>query len=54
MKGYIGVTTKEWFTYLSNNKDMQEVNFWRKDVRNFNSLTKGDPFFFLVSKRKEK
>ncbi|MEH7483963.1 HNH endonuclease [Neobacillus drentensis] len=52
MKAYIGVTTREWFTYLSDNKDIQEVNFWRKNTDNFNVLTKGEPFFFLVKNEK--
>jgi hypothetical protein len=48
MKGYIGVTSREWFTYLSNENYVGEVNFWRKNTNNFNVLTKGEPFFFLV------
>ncbi|MGG0250726.1 hypothetical protein ABEY24_20625 [Peribacillus frigoritolerans] len=41
MKGYIGVTSREWFTYLSNNEGINEVNFWRKNTANFNVLTEG-------------
>lgn len=48
MKGYIGVTAREWFTYLSNSNGMNEVNFWRKNTNNFNVLTTGEPFYFLV------
>jgi predicted HNH restriction endonuclease len=49
MKGYIGVTSRQWFTYLANNHEgVNEVNFWRKNTSNFNVLTKGEPFFFLV------
>lgn len=52
LKGYIGVTSREWITYLSNNAGLKEVNFWRKDTKNFKSLTKGEPFFFLVKNEK--
>jgi HNH endonuclease len=48
MKGYIGVTAREWFTYLSQSNNLDEVNFWRKNTNNFRVLTKGEPFFFLV------
>lgn len=48
MKGYIGVTSREWFTNLSNNSGINVVNFWRKNTDNFNVLTQGEPFFFLV------
>ena len=48
MKGYIGVTTREWFTFLSQNTNLGEVNFWRKNTNNFRVLKKGEPFFFLV------
>lgn len=48
MKGYIGVTSREWFTYLSATEGINEVNFWHKNTANFNVLTQGEPFFFLV------
>jgi hypothetical protein len=48
LKGYIGVTSREWFMYLSVNPGIKEVNFWRKNTNNFNVLQAGDPFFFLV------
>lgn len=49
MAGYIGVTSREWFMYLSKNNDSNEVNFWRSDTKNFKSLIQGEPFFFIVS-----
>ncbi|WP_235178969.1 HNH endonuclease [Bacillus cihuensis] len=52
MKGYIGVTTREWFMYLSNNESLKEVNFWRKNTNNFKVLAHGEPFFFLVKNEK--
>src|SRR5699024_4095805 len=48
MTGYIGVTSREWFTYLSQNNNIDEVNFWRKITNNFRVLTEGESFFFLV------
>ncbi|CRK80382.1 HNH endonuclease [Neobacillus massiliamazoniensis] len=48
MRGYIGVTSREWFTYLSGLDNLTEVNFTRKNTNNFNVLTQGEPFFFLV------
>ncbi|UPK52247.1 HNH endonuclease [Bacillus sp. H8-1] len=54
MKGYIGVTSREWFAYLAkkDNDNIEEINFWRKNTANFNVLTKGEPFFFLVKNDK--
>lgn len=52
MEGYIGVTSREWFTYLSKREQIGEVNFWRKNTNNFKKLSKGDPFFFLVKNEK--
>jgi hypothetical protein len=34
MKGYIGITSREWFTYFSNNDRINEVDFWRKNINN--------------------
>lgn len=48
MKGYIGVTTREWFNYISIKESLNVVNFWRKNTASFNVLIKGEPFFFLV------
>ena len=52
MKGYIGITAREWFEYLSSKDNIYEVNFWRKNTNNFRALDKGDPFFFLVKNEK--
>lgn len=52
MKGYIGVTSREWFMYLSQKNNVDEVNFWRKNTNNFRALTEGEPFFFLVKNEK--
>lgn len=52
MKGYVGVTSREFFMYLANENYIGEVNFWRKDKKNFKVLTKGEPFFFIVKNEK--
>lgn len=52
MKGYIGVTAREWFSYLSNEPELNEVNFWRKNTNDFKVLNPGDPFFFIVKNEK--
>jgi hypothetical protein len=31
MKGYIGVTDNEWFTFLSQQPGIDEVNFWQQE-----------------------
>jgi len=48
MKGYIGVTSREWFTYLSNKDSVNEINFWRKKTDKFRVLSEGEPFLFIV------
>ncbi|PAB60993.1 hypothetical protein [Anaeromicrobium sediminis] len=48
LRGYIGVTSREWFTFLKENNITQDVNFWRKNTKKFNCLKEGDYFFFLV------
>lgn len=52
MGGYIGITAREWFIHLSQEEALKEVNFWRKDTRNFKSLEIGETFFFLVKNKK--
>jgi hypothetical protein len=31
MKGFIGVTDNDWFTFLSQQTGIDEVNFWQAD-----------------------
>lgn len=52
MNGFIGVTSREWFTYLSGTNVQGEINFWRKNTNNFKVLVKGEPFFFIVKNEK--
>lgn len=52
MKGYIGVTDREWFNNLKSQYILNEVNFWRKNTNNFKSIVEGEKFFFLVKNDK--
>ncbi len=52
MKGYIGVTSREWFSFLADEQFVGEINFWRKNTKNFRVLEHGDSFFFLVKNKK--
>ncbi|ARU62666.1 hypothetical protein CBW65_18060 [Tumebacillus avium] len=53
-KGYIGVTSWEWFEFLRDSKITNNVCFWRKEESPSNSLRPGDLFFFLVKNKKQK
>jgi putative restriction endonuclease len=47
MKAYVGVTDGDWYRYLANRPDLDEVNFWRPGGgRGFHVLALGEPFFF--------
>ena len=49
MKGYIGVTDNEWFSFLSRQPGIDEVNFWQPGGRTvFRALQVGEPFFFKL------
>lgn len=52
MNGYIGVTSREWFQFLSANDIHSEINFWRKNTNQFKVLEQGESFFFLVKNEK--
>ena len=52
MNGYIGVTSREWFQFLSANDIHSEINFWRKNTYQFKVLEQGESFFFLVKNEK--
>lgn len=52
MKGYVGVTSREWYQYLAANEIVGEINFWRKNTNQFKVLQQGEPFFFLVKNEK--
>ena len=49
MKGYIGVTDNDWFAFLSQHPEIDEVNFWQPGgTGRFRALDPGEPFFFKL------
>lgn len=54
MTSYIGVTSREWFTYLINCYISKEdtINFWKKSTTELKKLNPGDDFYFLVKNPK--
>lgn len=47
--GYIGLTDPDWYTFLSAQPRVDEVNFWQPHGRrNFRALKHGEPFFFKL------
>lgn len=52
MNGYIGNTDYDWYRYLYDRGDLDEVNFWRPaGGRAFRALRKGEPFIFKLKAR---
>lgn len=48
-RGYIGLTDPDWYSYLSDQPRVDEVNFWQPHGgRRFAALTPGEPFFFKL------
>jgi putative restriction endonuclease len=49
MKGFVGVTDNNWFSFLSQQPGIDEVNFWQPGGRRlFKSLEPGEPFLFKL------
>jgi putative restriction endonuclease len=49
MKFYVGITDWDWYTYLSVQASLDEVNFWRPSGdRQFRALQIGEPFLFKL------
>jgi putative restriction endonuclease len=49
LKGFVGVTDKDWFAFLSQQPEIDEVNFWQPGGRSrFRSLKPGEPFLFKL------
>ena len=49
MKAYVAVTDGEWFRFLKDRRDLDEVNFWQPGGnRAFSTLTPGEPFLFKL------
>src|SRR5215831_8674391 len=52
MRGLIAITDHEWFTFLSHQPGLDEVNFWRpSDTRVPRQLVAGMPVIFKLRKR---
>lgn len=49
MNGWIGITDNEWFTFLSRQPEIDEINFWQPgDRTRFKSLKPRGPFLFKL------
>jgi len=49
MKGYIANTDYDWYSYLKQQTDLDEVNFWQPSgQRQFKAIDKFEPFFFKL------
>src|ERR1043165_3049892 len=47
---YIGVTDNDWFHFLRNEPDLDEVNFWKPTGSPFRALRRGELFLFKLHK----
>ena len=48
-KGYVGLTYPEWYSFLSTQLRIDEVNLWRpRAATAFRALRRGEPFFFKL------
>ena len=55
MKGFVGLTDNERFVFLSQEPEIDEVNFWQPGGRSkFKSLQPGEPFLFKLHKPYER
>jgi putative restriction endonuclease len=49
MNLWVGVTDNDWFRFLSQRPELDEVNFWQPGgSRHFTALTPGEPFLFKL------
>ena len=48
MNAFIGLTNWDWFQFLSAQRDLDEVNFWRPSDTRRTSLASGTPFLFKL------
>ena len=49
MRGFVGNTDHDWFTFLRERQPLEEVNFWQPSGRDvFRALQTGEPFFFRL------
>ncbi|NVM23617.1 MAG: HNH endonuclease [Desulfobacterales bacterium] len=49
MKAFVGVTDNDWFRFLSELPEIDEVNFWQPSAtQRFQALNAGEPFLFKL------
>lgn len=49
MRLYVGLTDRDWYRYLLQHQELEEVNFWRpRSQSEFHALSEGDPFLFKL------
>jgi putative restriction endonuclease len=49
MRAYVGITDYDWFSFLSNRPDLDEVNFWKPGGKSgFKALEPGGLFLFKL------
>jgi hypothetical protein len=51
VRGFVGNTNFDWFTFLAARQPLEEVNFWQPSGGDaFRALAPGEPFFFRLKK----
>jgi len=51
VRGFVGNTDHDWFTFLRERQPLEEVNFWQPSGRDaFRALQPGEPFFFRLKR----
>ena len=49
MRLYVGLTHRDWYRFLAQHPELEEVNFWRPRSKDeFRALQPGDPFLFKL------
>jgi len=49
VRGYVAVTDRDWYRFLRDRPDLDEVNFWQPGGnRRFGALSPGEPFLFKL------
>lgn len=49
MRAYVAVTDRDWYRFLRDRPDLDEVNFWQPSGgRAFRAISPGDPFLFKL------
>lgn len=50
MKGWVGITDHDWYTFLARQSPLDEVNFWAPSPGNPLKLDPGTPWFFKLKR----